>query len=557
MKKTVRAALIAAMVCFSSSLFAAEPVSFLKDTTFNLFEDETVDNFAWGLEEADGLVLGGFNSANYSFNFGVGRYIGPFWYSIFDTGYIDNDKTTSESVTNDAVSIDHVNIDYFDKSRTKTTEDHLLFSNDLFLSFATDNWGLQFNWFIERNDPDPNGLLNPNTDNYTTKTSETSTEIVTKESKTTKPENMSNLFAVEFNGIQTAEFLPVDMFFRLDKVAFGFKIKGTETVEKTSTKRNGSIYGFAAADNQTVKTKDYNNVYAGALKGTMGLTMSESEAIVSKFELGETFEFAVNPVVKTEKTTNVTEDATQEVSYSKTVTTSEKTKFLWTNTLEPKFIFEFTPEEKLSVNAAAGASIAFGRSAYSSPVTVKTVEKTVTDYKNTHTSTENYKKKVDGPATGPYVIEDEFTTTINPYAQLGLIYKIKPGKFHLNLGLRCDFSELEWVTTTTTNTTVKTTSYESDTNEAGYETVSTDSVTYLRNDGPGSGDGTAETKVTTFTAGGNVAAEFKIGTTWFMSSKVQMDIAYSSAFNTIAFTNFAGYEGLLDNELKIMFTVKF
>ena len=203
MKKTIRAALIAAVVCFSSSLFAAEPVSFLKETTFNLFEDSTVDNFAWGLEDANGLVLGGFNSADYYFNLGVGRYIGSYWYSIYETGYIANDKRTKESVKNDAVAKDGVNVDFVDKTKDKEIEDHIDFSNLLYLSFATDTWGLQLGWKINRADPDPNGNLTPNTDNNEHKESYTTTEVVNKHDVSTKPEYMENAFSVEFKGIQT------------------------------------------------------------------------------------------------------------------------------------------------------------------------------------------------------------------------------------------------------------------------------------------------------------------------------------------------------------------
>ena len=552
MKKTIRAALIAAVVCFSSGLFAAEPVSFLKETTFNLFEDSTVDNLAWGLEDANGLVLGGFNSADYHFNLGVGRYIGSYWYSIYETGYIANDKRTKETVKNDAVAKDGINVDFVDKSKDKEIEDHIDFSNLLCLSFATDTWGLQFGWKIERADPDPAGYLTPNTDNNEHKESHTTTEIVKKHDISTKPEDMTNAFAVEFKGIQTDEFTSADMFFRLDGVGFGWVLKGTETIETTSTKRNGSIYGFNADENQKEKTRDYQNQYSGAVKGTMGLTMSESEALVSKFELGETFTFTVTPIENTTKTTNVTEDAVSEVSYSKTVTTSQTTPFLWENTLDPKFIFEFTPEEKLSIKAAAGASIAFGRSAYDSPVTKKTVEKTVTENKLKHTSTEVYEKDVSHVSGNQ--ITDEFTTEIKPYAQLGLVYKIKPGKFHLNLGLNCDFSNLKWVTTTTTNTTVKTSYYRTETNEAGFEEVTDDTVTYIRNDTPAPGDGTDETKETTFSASGDVDAMLNVGVTWFMTSKVQMDVAYTGEFNSIAIM---GANSLLQNKLKIMFSVKF
>ena len=553
MKKTIRAALIAAVVCFSSSLFAAEPVSFLKETTFNLFEDSTVDNFAWGLEDANGLVLGGFNSAYYYFNLGVGRYIGSYWYSIYETGYIANDKRTKETVNNDAVAKDGINVDFVDKSKDKETEDHIDFSNFLCLSFATDTWGLQFDWFIQRNDPDPMGNLNPAKDNNNEhKESHTTTEIVKKHDISTKPEDMTNAFSVEFKGIQTDEFTSADMFFRLDSVGFGWVLKGTETIETTSTKRNGSIYGFNADENQKEKTRDYQNQYSGAVKGTMGLTMSESEALVSKFELGETFTFTVTPVENTTKTTNVCEDALNEVSYSKTETTSQTTPFLWENTLDPKFIFEFAPEEKLSIKAAAGASIAFGRSAYDSPVTKKTVEKTVTEYKNKRTSTEEYKKTI-SHVSGTQ-ITDEFTTEIKPYAQLGLVYKIKPGKFHLNLGLNCDFSELKWEVTTRTNETIKESTYVTHTNEAGFEEVTQNDVSYRRADTPAPGDGTAESKETIFSAGGDIAAQLNVGVTWFMTSKVQMDVAYTGEFNSIAIM---GANSLLQNKLKIMFSVKF
>ena len=235
---------------------------------------------------------------------------------------------------------------------------------------------------------------------------------------------------------------------------------------------------------------------------------------------------------------------------------------MWTNVLVPKFVFEFTPDEKVSVNAAIGAGVSVGRTGYKNTKTVTTVTKTVTEDKSTGLSTETYTKTVAlDPAhstPGVYQVEEEYTTNVIPFAQLGLIYKIKPEKFHLNLGLGLTYSTLSWKTTTKTNETVKTSTYKTSTNTAGYETVTEDTEEYLRTDGTGPGDvAGVESKETVFTGGGDMDAEFAIGTTWFMNDKVQMDIAYSGVFNDLAFVNFGGHDGLLDHELKIMFTIKF
>lgn len=557
MKKTVKTALFAALVCFATSLFAAEPVSFLNQTTFGLFNDETVDNFAWGVDDANGLILGGFNSADYHFNVGAGKYIGPFWYSIFETGYIAKTRKDTESVINDGVSNDGVNIDYYDKDYTKTYTDNVEFMNNLFLSFAADNWGLQLGWKIVRNDPTLVG-----NDNKYHKTSTTSTEEVIKDETKTNKQDMTNTFSLDFNGIETPEFLPVSMFFRLDKVEFEWLFKGEEKTETKTSKTNGSIYGYTADKNQTIKTSDHvNDHYKTTLKGTMGLTMSESEALVSKFELGEQFDFTIQPGVKTVTTKQTVEDAGQEKTTKITEKTAGETAFLWTNVLSPKFIFEFEPDEKLSVNAAIGAKVSFGRTGYNSPRTITTVTKEVTENKSTLLSTKEYTKVVaiDPTATNDNQITDVFTTTVDPYAQLGLVYKIKPEKFNLNLGLGLSYSTLTWTTTTKTDTTIKESTYKTETDEAGYEQVTQDTENYTRNDTPAKQGGTkpAEEKTTTFTGGGNMAAKFAIGATWFMNDKVQMDIAYTKEFNNLAIAKFTTDGGLLGSDLKIQFSIKF
>ena len=565
MKKTVKTALFAALVCFATSLFAAEPVSFLNETTFGLFNDETVDNFAWGVDDVNGMILGGFNPDSnaapddkiWSFNVGAGKYIGPFWFSLFETGFVNSKFTTTETTENDSVSNDGVNVDYVDTDYKKTTADTVDFKNNLFLSFAAENWGLQLGWKIVRTNPNLTAADNSYEKTYTT----TTDEVIKEETKTQK-ENMVNTFSVAFNGIETPEFLPVSMFFRLDKVEFEWGKNGTDKTETVSKKTNGSIYGYTATDNEKKKTTTDKGSYKTTVAGTMGLTMSESEALVSKFELGESFDFAFNPDTKTVKTTRTREDAGEEYSYKQTETTAGKTAFLWTNVLVPKFVFEFTPDEKVSVNAAIGAGVSVGRTGYKNTKTVTTVTKTVTEDKSTGLSSETYSKTValETPGQTVFQVEEEYTTNVIPFAQLGLIYKIKPEKFHLNLGLGLTYSTLSWKTTTKTNETVKTSTYKTSTNEVGYETVTEDTEEYHRTDGTGKGDVPAnglESKETVFTGGGDMDAEFAIGTTWFMNDKVQMDIAYSGVFNDLAFVNFGGHDGLLDHELKIQFTVKF
>lgn len=561
MKKMVKAALAAVLVCFSSSLFAAEPESFLKGTTFGLFEDEVVDNLAWGVEDTTGLVLGGFNSSNFNFNIGTGAWLGDFWWSLYDTGRFITDNTTkTESVTNDVVAKDGINTDYtdVDTSSTKNRAAAKNLKNDLFVSFSTGDWGIQSYWKI--NDTTPAG-------DYGKKTSTTEDHAAgtsaTEEQKIGRY-NGTNTFGVNFNGIGASEIGDVDLYFQLNNFELAWT-KNTNNTEFSKTyKQNGATYtggsypiwqGSTPVDYNTLKdiNKNSTNTFKPSISGEMGLSLPDLGSMTTAFILGEKFT-ATLEAPKSDRTVNyVEENFNEKITTKITQKSNEKMRFSWENTFTPKFIFDFDVGERLSIKASAGTDITISGNTNNKAYTGTTIQEETTYNKITKLTSKDYYKSVNNWSGGNQ-LPKVFTTKLSPETALALVYQVKPEKFNLNLGVNWKAGTYTWTTTKNTKQPVKQTSYGEITDEAGNKTVYTDSVNWVnRGDGTGANDATAETKVTSFVATAAAAPVLKLGVTWFITENATLDIAYTNG----GFTNLTLWNGLMNSNLKLMFSVKF
>jgi len=558
MKKMVKAALAAALVCFSSSLFAAEPVSFLKETTYTLFEDETVDNLAWGVEDADGLVLGGVDNG---IDLGIGWRTDSLWWSIYDTAWINSEIVTNQTVNNDSVAEDGINTDYVDvtKSTSKNNGTNTV-RNSLYVSFAGDDWGVQSYWkFFNQ----ATGAIGKQTTEDESHTAGTKTATEQKYSRF----NGYNTFGANFKGIGLSEMNDADLYLQLNMFEVKWANTSSKREYKNSWKQNGVAYSDAHTNDDNYDSysqKINNNIITPAFQVEMGFNLPDAGALSTKFVLTDDFEASFGAG----KTTTVTTDIV-ETNFTKTVTKSTTTaksgsgdyRFSFDNTITPQLVFDFDVGERVKVKAMAAAGI----NTYNTPGRKNGVTTTVTTSettnKVTHLKSSTYSKTVN--ESGYTDFTDKFNTRIMPFTALAAVYEVKPEKFNLNFGFIWNFGSFEWETETKKNMVSKNTTYSTSTNSAGYKTVTADTVTYTRKDTAANQANNAvqEYKETTYTAEFYSTPQVSIGSSWFLNDKVQLDMAYMGSFDVagirILSDDNTNPAGLLDSEFKIQLSVKF
>lgn len=564
MKKMVKAALAAALVCFSSSLFAAEPVSFLKSTTYNLFEDETVDNLAWGVEDADGLVLGGFlpNKTEYNFNIGAGAVLGSMWWSIFDIGSIRTSQTTTKTVKLDTIAKDGINTDYTEADTTSGTTRGATanaIKNELYVSFAPGDWGIQSYWKV--NDTSAaNAEIGKKTEHTETKaTGESTDNVYNKVSRAA-----TNTFGANFKGIGFADLNDAGLYFQLNSFEVAWNL--AKTAEKSTEE---SKYAGKAYSTTKVKDKQATNKFTPAFEAEMGFNLPDLGSMSTKFVLTEAFKSTFAIQNKKKVTDAVTQAYTNSVATTKTTTkTTETTKdgtaanrFTWDNTLTPAFVFDFDVGERLSVKAYAGAAINVKNTPGAKNGYKTTITESSTYDDIAKTTTKSYEKKVELANTYIAYSGDSIVTKVTPNTALALVYQVKPEKFNLNMGVKWNPSTLTWTASKSTRQTAKETEYKYEINEAGTKIVTEDKVTPHTYPADTAADNNqanfiAESKSTTFTAAAATAPELQIGASWFITEKATLDLAYSAKFADIAVLGFAG-NSLFDKTFNIMFSVKF
>lgn len=561
MKKMVKAALAAALVCFSSSLFAAEPVSFLKSTTYNLFEDETVDNLAWGVEDADGLVLGGFlpGEGKYNFNIGAGAVLGSMWWSIYDFGSFTAGQTTTKTVKLDTIAKDGINTDYTEADTTSGTNRGTTnaINNELYVSFAPGDWGIQSYWKIA--DTSGTGNVGKRTTHTETKATGASTDNVYNYAKRAA----TNTFGANFKGIGFADLNDADLYFQLNSFEVAWNL--AKTAEKSTQE---SKYAGKAYSTTKVKDKQATNKFTPAFEAEMGFNLPDLGSMSTKFVLTEAFKSTFAIQNKKKVTDVVTQNYTNSVATTKTttketVTTKDGTaanRFTWDNTLTPAFVFDFDVGERLSVKAYAGAAINVKNTPGAKNGYKTTITESSTYNDISKTTTKSYEKKVELADTYASTITNQVTTKVTPNTALALVYQVKPEKFNLNMGVKWNPSTLTWTASKTTRQTAKETEYKYEINEAGTKIVTEDKVTphtYAADtsDDDAQANFTAESKSTQFAAAAATAPELSVGASWFITEKATLDISYTTVFANVAL--FGGNNGLFQKNLKLMFSVKF
>lgn len=554
MKKTVKTALFAALICFSSSMFAAEPVSFLKGTTFDLFEDEIVDNLAWGIEDADGLVLGAFDASNNNFKIGAGTLLGPLWWSIYDTGTFSVNKSSVQEITNDTVADDGVNTDYVDiKTDTyKKFNAANSVANKLFISFATDSWGIQSYWIVS----DDTGSAG---DKYGKESFNDEKHAAgTVDSKNTKIGRYdgTNTFGFNFNDIGGFDLTNSNLYFQLNNFEVQWSKNSYKESYKDTDKLDGTVW----------RTDDYNhkdvvNKFTPKIGMEMGFDLPELGAMSTRFVLGEEF-YGRFAITKKQTTQTVVDETYNEKKTTKTTTIEDQkgtftNRFTWNNKLTPIFLFDFDVGERLKVKAAAGADVTVYNSPGNKNNTTTTITEETTYDKINKTTTSSYQKEVTN-STYRNQTTDSIFTDVEANTALAFVYQVKPEKFNINLGIKWNAVNLIWEFSKTTNQTVKTSNYKEETDAVGNKFVTIDSVDYNKPEDATADGGRMESQTVTFKSIAASAPSLQLGATWFITEKATLDLAYSGSFGTGTFGILTGGNGgLLGSSLKLMLSVQF
>ena len=545
MKKLLKVAMAAAMVCLSASLFAAAPQSILKGTTFNLFEDEVVDNFAWGIDDSKGIILGGVNALG-NFSIGTGFYTGDLWFSILDEGYFRANTTTTESTNKDSVAKDGINTDYTDvessKGNNRNNSNNIW--NNLYFSFSNGDWGMQAYWLT--NDWTGNGPFGKYSNS--TQDHDTKTEVKT-EGKIDKY-NGSNTFGANFKdvGINTGS----DLYFQLNY----FQVKWNSS-KNNSEETVKSYYDGKLVNTNTTKSVNSSNWFYPSFRGEMGMNMNGAGALSTKFILGEYLWCGFGFDKNESSTTNVADNTNTKTTTKSTNSYTYDNAFRWSNTLTPKFVFDIDAGERLSVKASAsiGINLNNGNPSVKNAVSTNT-STTTTYYKNDKTTTKSYSKSTYSGA-GNYT--DYFNFSLSPETDLAFVYQVKPQKLNFNFGLSWNNGTLSWETTTIKNHDGKSTYYSEFTNAAG-QTTKNDSKNDVKLDTTAKGDDIPESKETVFTSNlANSNTAFNLGISWFVTEKATLDISYNGSLygpNLRIFGN-GSTPGLLDSQLKLMLAVRF
>ena len=251
------------------------------------------------------------------------------------------------------------------------------------------------------------------------------------------------------------------------------------------------------------------------------MTLADKDVVKTKLIFEDSFwvGFKGDAVSNTYKsvTDNVGKKTTTEIKY----TTDPGKYFTISNTLTPKFEFDFDLGDNLSLVAQVAADVDI-RNANVAAGTYKRTTTTTT--LNKSTGDETVTKTV---TTGPLSSNntEEFTTSVTPKYSLGLVYQVKPGKMNLNFGVSVDRAPYQWKVTTVTNANINTVTTTENTdalgNKGGSKTVNVNT---------GSG---AETKTLVYSAPNGTSTAFRIGGTWFFTENVKLDAYYGNSFQNL------------------------
>ena len=529
MKKTKVLLLAVAGAIMAGGAFSESPSSNTKTVTGGLIEDGLVDSFDTGVEGKNILFFGSYGMNDGTIRAGYGKRFSPkLWLSLYDGWYMNAGTQTEETSTKDSVSSDGVNTDYTDSSSSAQVSGNSRIKNNLAFSAYLDNKiGGTFYWNTDSSNlqgyaaTDPTGMLQDKSGTTTTKVStenhEDGTTSVTEYSALENKKS-ENTFGISFNGIQTKYLMGErKLYFKLNTLQFTKASRFIDLAWSTKTTLNSST--IDSGEQPSYKgTYDYNT-YTPYLELEAGWGLKKIwDFVTPQFTIIEGFQMSF-------RSNENTYTYSKNTANTSLLNTRQTTSFKmdqgdysnWKNTLTPRFDFDFDLGENITLKTRAQAGISLsntftGADKYTTTVTTRTKDLTNGDVTVTKKTT----------SSGAASETEIFTTTVSPEFALGLVYKVIPGKFNINLGLSASSGSLEWKKTVKTNSNIAESSVTTFTNAAGETTVTGRSYTAKNGDGTGSGDAAEEKQTNSFSAAAPDATA-RFGFTWFLGEKAQLD----------------------------------
>lgn len=535
MKKLLVTAAVA--LALTGAAFAQK--SNTKTATVDLIDDNLVDVIDTGNGEDTTLVFFGYNHNDKRAEAGWGHQFGGLWLSLYDGYSFSGSKTKTDNVWSDTVASDGVNTDYVDEGETATWRINNTFANTMRVALAWNNTvGASFYWEAEHykytlNSSTPQGSLS-GVSNGTTTTTNSTEDHAAGTTETTKWDTLKgrhniNTFGLDFNGISIGD---PNFYAKLNAIDVKLDSTNRDAAWTTTRTLNGSTVG---AGRQISYDGEYNDIaITPRIDVEFGLGgFRLFDAVQTNFVLKEEFMPTFHTYDDTYDYTEVTETNAVRTT---TVTSQEVTnddRFDWENTLTPRFNFTYDADERLTLKSRIDIPVTFGNKHsgaqdYEYNVTTTTYDKTSgTSTREVETTTGAYGGYQSGREYGRLYDEDVFTTTVAPTLSFGMVYKLVPGKFNLNLGAKLQTGELTWTTTERTYSDQVETTVTRKTDESGSTTTTVTTGQSASGDATGRGRPSSNSVEKTFTSV-RPSGEVNLGGTWFLTDHVQLDMLFAA-----------------------------
>lgn len=534
---TLAALAFCAAIVTAQTTARTVPTSLVNEATAGLIEDDAIDSLPFGNEDGKGIVFGKFVTGNNGkIELGWGNAFGDaLWLSIYDAIAITGDEEKEESVRkfygyNNTVGTngDGVNTDYVDerpRQINNATGNTFNFRNDLAVGVGINNKiGVQIGWYAnwtEKKDVAVSltagkALGAENDPTEIKKDETTSSSGLTESTKYDKIKNYTrnNVIAFGFKGIGIEDD---------GEVPFYANLKNVYSSLDFDTKSENYSYSkdFLGANKQSVTADGINQTITirPGVKAVAGFNFADWGVVKPSVSFEEDFNIGFdivknktnyNDVLESNTDTRITTDTTYEYKPGK--------KLSWTNTLTPKVGFDFALLDQLTLKASASAAIQLDQYNKEAGKTKKVATET-TYTRSTGLST----VKTVTTEAGDSRNTKQFTTTVTPEIDLGLVYAVIPEKTNINFGVKVAPGSYKWKTTESTNSNINTVT-TTENKDAQGDASSYTTVSMANN--------SAETLKKEFDAD-PTSATLHIGATWFFTEDVKFDVYYSNAFGSL------------------------
>ena len=523
MKKLMVA--VAALLCSAAMLFAQ--TSEVKTATSDLIEDGAIDSLAFGIEDNEGLTFVQFNGGADYINFGTGKWLGDsFWLSVYDSWSKYGSLYNNANVRKTYGTKDDINIDYTDTHKWNNVSNTLYLNNTFGLGLGFGSFGTQLVWTanwdqsrVASKITSSDNIFNASYADAGTISDETeNTPAGTKE--TTKYDKIknytrNNTFKINFDGAGAKDLGDNEFYVQLNNIS---------CVWNNTTRAN--TYDYVKNVNEkdlthnTAEAAQIDNSFTPGLEFELGFNIAEKDNFTTKLVFVDNFSMGLN-ANKANKTYTTVDDSLTQTKTEKYEYQIIDGKYLdISNTLTPKFIFDFDIDEKLQLVAQISAAISTGKTSNAAD-TFKKVKTTTTVDKSTgdvsiqkDTSTGTYNGNTDS---------DNFSVGVTPSYALGLVYQLNPGKMNLNFGVNVNRSSYNWGISKTTNSNINNVTVNETTDRYGNTTGSKTVNVQTGGD---------ETKTISYTSG-STTTSLRLGGTWFFGDNVKLDVYWANDFTTL------------------------